>query len=156
MKGNAELIDTLNELLADELTAIMQYTVHSEMCANWGYERLHKKIEARAVEEMKHAERLIARIIFLEGLPKVGKLNKVNIGPDVAKQLAFDLQAEAQAIRMYNQAVHLADKVGDAPTRNILEEIAHDEDRHIDWLEEQHDQIKQMGLAMYLSVQAED
>jgi bacterioferritin len=153
MKGNAKLIAVMNDLLADELTATNQYMVHSEMCANWGYERLHKKIERRAIEEMKHAEKLIARIIFLEGLPKVDKLNKINIGSTVPAQLASDAKAEVGAIAAYSKAVHLADEVGDVATRTMLEEIAGDEDRHIDWLEEQVDQIKQMGVEVYLSTQ---
>jgi bacterioferritin len=153
MKGNDKLIETLNELLADELTAVMQYMVHSEMCDNWGYERLHKKIEERAIQEMKHAEKLIARILFLEGVPKVDTLNKVNIGPDIAKQFASDLKAELHAVRAYNDAIHLADKVGDAPTRTLLEETVGDEDAHVDWLEEQQDQIEQMGLELYLAGQ---
>jgi bacterioferritin len=153
VKGNAKLIATMNDLLADELTAINQYMVHSEMCSNWGYQRLHKKVEHRAIEEMKHAEKLIARIIFLEGIPKVDKLNKISIGSTVPAQFAGDLKAEMGAIAAYNKAVHLADEAGDATTRAMLEEIAHDEDRHIDWLEEQLDQIKQMGAEVYLSTQ---
>jgi bacterioferritin len=153
VKGNTKLIATLNDLLADELTAINQYMVHSEMCANWGYERLHKKIERRAIEEMKHAEKLIARIIFLEGLPKVDKLNKLHIGSTVPAQLADDLKAEMGAIAAYSKAVRLACDAGDTVTRTMLEQIAGDEDRHLDWLEEQIDQIKQMGLEVYLSTQ---
>ncbi len=156
MKGDPKLLDTLNDLLAEELAAINQYMVHSEMCANWGYERLHERIEQRAVQEMKHAETLIGRILFLEGLPKVDQLNKIKIGPDVAKQLANDLLAEYGAAKAYNAAVKLADQVKDAPTRNLLEQIARDEDAHIDWLEEQQDQIKQMGLELYLSVQTQE
>jgi len=153
MKGDPKLLETLNTLLADELTAINQYMVHSEMCANWGYQRLHERIEHRAIQEMKHAEMLIARILFLEGMPKVDKLNRVRVGPDIGKQLANDLQAELGAVKMYNAAVKLADQVKDAPTRNLLEQIARDEDAHIDWLEEQQDQIQQMGLEVYLSAQ---
>jgi bacterioferritin len=156
MKGNTKLLETLNVLLADELTAISQYMVHSEMCSNWGYEQLHKKVEARAIQEMKHAEKLIGRIIFLEGTPRVDRLNKMAIGPDVAKQLANDLKAEHGAWKMYNDAIHLADEVSDAPTRNLLEEIARDEDAHIDWLEEQQDQIKQLGIELYLANQAKE
>ena len=156
MKGNEKLLGTLNALLADELTAIMQYMVHSEMCDNWGYARLHQKIEGRARQEMKHAEQLIARIIFLEGTPKVDELNKIQIGADVAKQLAADLKSEHGAVRVYNEAIHLADKVGDAATRTLLEEILHDEDAHVDWLEEQQDQIGQMGIEMYLSTQTRE
>lgn len=156
MKGDAKLIEALNKLLADELTAINQYMVHSEMCANWGYEKLHKKIEARAIQEMKHAEQLIGRIIFLEGLPRVDALNKIAIGPDVAAQIANDLQAEVGAVRAYNEAIQLADQVKDAVTRDLLEKTAGDEDDHLDWLEEQQDQIEQMGIALYLSTQTEE
>ena len=156
MKGNSKIIAILNDLLSDELTAISQYMVHSEMCANWGYGRLHEKIEKRAIQEMKHAEKLIARIIFLEGSPTVSKLNPIRIGPDVPKQLEADLAAEMGAIRAYNEAIHLADEVGDAATRTLLESILNDEDAHLDWLEEQHDQIAQMGLPMYLATQTED
>jgi len=156
MKGDPKLIQTLNKLLADELTAVNQYMVHSEMCTNWGYERLHKQVEARAIQEMKHAEKLIARILFLEGAPRVDQLNKITIGADVPKQLASDLKAELHAVKMYNDAIHLADQVGDAPTRELLEDIAGDEDDHVDWLEEQQDQIKQMGLELYLSNQTRE
>jgi bacterioferritin len=156
MKGNDKLIRMMNDLLADELTAIGQYIVHSEMCANWGYDKLHKKIERRAIEEMKHAEKLIARILFLEGLPQVGKLNKTVIGADIPKQLASDLKAEQGAVKMYNEAIHLADQVSDAASRELLEDILQEEDAHIDWLEAQQDQIKQMSLALYLSTQTKE
>jgi len=142
--------------LADELTAINQYMVHSEMCANWGYDRLHESVEKRAVQEMHHAEKLIARIIFLEGLPTVSKLNPMSIGADVPKQLASDLAAELGAVRAYNEAIHLADESGDAATRTLLEGILKEEDDHVDWLEEQLDQIGQMGLAIYLSTQTRE
>jgi len=153
MKGDERLIKKLDELLCEELTAINQYIVHSEMCANWGYDRLHDSIEKRAIDEMKHAEKLIARILFLEGTPTVSKLNAIKIGEDVPKQFQADLSAEVEAVRNYNEAIHLADKVGDAVTRTMLEGIVHDEDAHIDWLEEQLDQISQMGAAVYLSTQ---
>jgi bacterioferritin len=156
MKGNDKVIAALNDLLADELTAINQYMVHSEMCDNWGYERLHKAVEKRAIQEMKHAEKHIARILFLEGIPRVDKLNKINVGADVAKQLANDLDAERTAWQSYNAAIVLADEIKDGPTRNMLEEIARDEDAHIDWLEAQLDQIKQMGIENYLAMQIEE
>ena len=156
MKGNPKLLATLNLLLADELTAINEYMVHSEMCSNWGYGRLHKKIEKRAIDEMKHAEKLIARILFLEGTPKVDKLNKINIGSDVPKQLANDRAAEAGAVVAYNTAIHQADQVNDAATRELLEDILKDEDAHIGWLEEQQDQITQMGVELYLSTQTRE
>jgi bacterioferritin len=156
VKGNDKLIKKLDELLADELTAVNQYIVHSEMCANWGYGRLHESVEKRAVQEMKHAEKLIARIIFLEGTPTVSKLNAVHIGQDVSKQFQSDLGAETGAVHNYNEAVHLADEVGDAATRTLLEEILKDEDAHVDWLEEQLDQIAQMGAGVYLSTQTRE
>jgi bacterioferritin len=153
MKGNDKLIAVMNQLLADELTAINQYMVHSEMCDNWGYALLHKRIEARAIQEMKHAEKLIGRILFLEGLPEVSRLNAISIGADIPKQFANDLAAEMQAVRLYNEAIHLADQVNDAVSRQLLEEILHDEDGHIDWLEEQQDQVGQLGIQLYLSTQ---
>jgi len=153
MKGNQKLIERLNALLADELAAINQYIVHSEMCANWGYDRLHESVEKRAIQEMKHAEKLIARILFLDGTPTVSKLGAIHIGADVPTQLQADLTAEHQAVRDYNEVIHLADEVGDAATRSVLEEILHDEDAHVDWLEEQLDQIEQMGVGVYLSTQ---
>ncbi len=156
MKGDAKLVSMLNDLLADELTAINQYMVHSEMCDNWGYESLHKSIEKRAIQEMKHAEKLIGRILFLEGTPKVDSLNKIRIGPDIPKQLANDLEAEVVAVKMYNEAIKLADQVGDGATRTLLEEILADEDDHVDWLEEQQDQIGHMGLAIYLSTRTKE
>jgi len=150
MKGNDKVIATLNGLLADELTAINQYMVHSEMCNNWGYEKLHKAIEKRAVEEMKHAEKLIARMLFLEGLPIVSHLKKITIGPDVETQLKNDWDAEDGAVKAYNDAIRLAVDVGDNGTRELLEGTLKDEEDHIDWLEAQLDQIKQMGIANYL------
>jgi len=143
----------LDELLSDELTAIMQYIVHAEMCANWGYQRLHQAVENRARQEMHHAETLIARIIFLEGTPTVSRLNQVHVGADVAKQLQSDLEAEVQTNRMYNEAIHLADEANDAATRELLESIVKDEDSHVDWLEEQLDQVAQLELPLYLSTQ---
>ena len=155
MKGNPKLIDTLNLLLSDELTAISQYIVHSEMCANWGYDELHDAIEKRAIDEMKHAEKLIARIIFLEGLPIVSKLGAMHIGAAVPEQLENDLQSEYGAVKGYNEGVRLAVESADNTTRALLESILHDEEDHIDWLEAQRDQIQQMGLSAYLAQQIE-
>ncbi len=153
MKGNDKIIKTLNDLLADELTAINQYMVQSEMCANWGYEKLHEAIEARAISEMKHAEKLIARLLFLEGTPVVSNLNKIHIGNDVVAQHKNDREAEQMAIQAYNQAIELAVEVGDNGTRDLMEEILEDEEEHIDWIEAQLDQIAQMGLQIYLGEQ---
>jgi bacterioferritin len=153
MKGNEKVIEKLNLLLADELTAINQYMVHSEMCANWGYEHLHEAIEKRAIDEMKHAEKLIGRIIFLEGQPTVSNLNKINIGAAVDAQHKNDQAAEVGAIKAYNDGIRLAVELGDNGTRDMLESILSDEENHIDWLEAQHDQIAQMGIQAYLSEQ---
>jgi bacterioferritin len=153
MKGNPKLIATLNDLLADELTAINQYMVHSEMANNWGYKKLHESFEKRAIDEMKHAETLIGRILFLEGSPTVSKYNKMMIGADVPKQLAGDRGMEMGAIKSYNEAIILAGEVKDYATREILEKILKDEDRHIDQIEELQDQIQQMTLQIFLSTQ---
>jgi bacterioferritin len=153
MKGNPQLVKKLNDLLREELTGINQYMVHSEMCDNWGYERLHKAIEKRAIVEMKHAEKLIGRVLFLEGSPTVSEMDAIHIGPDVPKQVENDLELEMGAVRMYNEAIRLAAEVGDGATKEILDHILSDEDEHIDWLEEQLDQIAQMGLPMYLAMQ---
>jgi bacterioferritin len=153
MKGNAALIETLNSLLADELTAINQYMVHSEMCANWGYKKLHEHFEKRAITEMKHAEALIGRILFLEGLPIVSNLRKMQIGADVPKMLAGDHAFEDDAIKSYNKGIVLAGQKNDYATREILEKILKDEDGHIDGIEELQDQIAQMSLPVFLTTQ---
>lgn len=153
MKGDERIIEKLNDLLADELTAINQYMVHSEMCANWGYEHLHEAIEKRAIEEMGHAEKLIARILFLEGTPIVSELKDINIGSEVAAQHANDWTAEEGAIKMYNKGIQLAVELADNGTRELLESILTDEEEHIDWIEVQQDQIKQIGIENYLGEQ---
>ena len=155
MKGNDKVIAALDARLADELTAINQYMVHAEMCANWGYGRLHAAVEKRAIAEMKHAEKLIERILFLEGKPTVSKLNKISIGADVEKQLKNDWKAEETAIKDYNADIRMAGDVGDHGTRELLVSILRDEEDHIDWIEMQLDQIKQLGLQNYLVEQME-
>ena len=150
MQGNEKVIKTLNDLLADELAAINQYMVHSEMCANWMYERLHGAIEKRAVDEMHHAETLIGRILFFEEQPIVTNLSQITIGADVQAQFKNDLAAETEAVRLYNEGIRLAAEVGDNGTREILESILKDEERHIDWIEAQLDQIEQIGIQNYL------
>lgn len=150
MKGNEKVIEHLNLRLAEELTAINQYIVHSEMCANWGYERLHKMIEKRAISEMKHAEKLIARILFLDGRPIVSELNKIHIGAEVPKMHSNDLSAEEAAVKGYNESIRLTLDVGDNGTRELLEEILKDEEEHIDEIEAQLDQLKQIGPQNYL------
>ncbi len=155
MKGSPKVIEVLNHLLADELTAINQYMVHSEMCANWGYAKLHEAIEKRAITEMHHAEKLIGRIIFLEGKPIVSQLNPLHIGEDVESQLKDDLQAEYEAVKAYNAAIRLAVEESDHGTRALLESILQDEEEHADWIEAQLDQIAHMGLQNYLVEQTD-
>lgn len=154
MKGNEKLIKTLNELLTDELTAIGQLMVHSEMCHNWGYEALHQRIEKQAIDEMRHAEWLIQRILFLEGMPIVSKLNEMKIGKSVLEMLTNDQNAEQGAIRAYNAGVALASEVGDESTGDLLTAILKMEEGHHDWAQKQRTQIEQMGLENYLSNQA--
>lgn len=153
MKGNPKLIEALNSLLADELTAINQYMVHSEMSANWGYRKLHEHFEKRAITEMKHAEKLIGRILFLEGIPIVSKLKEIHIGSDIPKQLDYDHTAEEGAIKTYNAAIKLAGEVNDFATRDMLQNILNDEDAHIDGIEELQDEISQMTLPVFLTTQ---
>jgi len=155
MKGNPKLVETLNALLADELTAISQYMVHSGMSENWGYSKLHDHFEKRAIDEMKHAERLIGRVLFLEGTPTVSRLLDMHIGAEVPKQLENDHMAEEGAIKAYNAAIVVAGDVADFATRDVLEDILKDEDRHIDKIEELQDQIRQMTLGVFLSTQVE-
>jgi bacterioferritin len=150
MKGNEKIIEHLNMRLTEELTAINQYMVHSEMCDAWGYGKLHKVIEKRAIDEMKHAEKLIARILFLEGRPIVSNLNKVHIGAEVPKMHENDRAAEESAILGYNESIRLAADVGDNGTRDMLVAILKEEEDHIDNLEAQLDQISQMGIQNYL------
>lgn len=156
MKGDDRLLTVLNELLADELTAINQYMVHSEMCDNWGYARLHKAIEAQAMDEMHHAEWLIRRIIFLEGTPVVSKLNPMKIGINVLDMVTNDQEAEVGAVNSYNNAITLAHEASDQASADLLLRILKMEEDHVDWAEIQRSQIKQMGLENYLTNQTED
>jgi len=156
MKGNDRIIAKLNDLLADELTAIDQYMVHAELDDNWGYERLHEMIQKRAIDEMKHAERLISRIVFLDGRPIVSVLKAMHIGAEVPAQHENDWAAEDGAIKSYNDGIRLAVEIGDNGSRELMESILKDEEAHIDWIETQLDEIKQMGIQTYLSQQVED
>lgn len=155
MKGNDKIIEVLNQLLADELTAINQYMVHSEMCDNWGYDSLHKAIEGQARDEMHHAEWLIQRIIFLEGMPVVTRLNPMKIGKTVPEMVGNDEEAELGAVRAYNSAIRLAHEVDDQATVDLLTKIVKMEEGHVDWAEKQRAQIEQMGLENYLTNQTE-
>ena len=153
MKGNEKVLACLNSLLADELTAISQYMVHSEMCDNWQYAALHKAAEKRAIDEMKHAEKLIGRLLFLEGTPVVSKLNEIHIGASVEAQHRNDTAAEVGAVKAYNDGIRLSGEAGDNGTKDLLTSILADEEAHLDWLEAQHDQIEQIGIQTYLAQQ---
>ena len=155
MKGNKELLMTLNSLLADELTAINQYMVHSEMCENWGYGKLHFAIRKQAMDEMHHAEWLIERIIFFEGAPTVSRLNPIRIGKTVLEMISNDKDDELNAVLAYNNAIKLAREIGDQGTVELLTKILKMEEGHVDWAEIQRAQIDQMELENYLVNQIE-
>ena len=153
MKGNEKIIEHLNMRLAEELTTINQYMVHAEMCEIWKYKKLDETIQKRAIAEMRHAEKLISRILFLEGTPVVSNLLQIRIGPEVPKMHEYDHGAEEVAIRGYNATIRMAVEAGDNNTKVLLESILKEEEDHIDWIEGQLDQIKQMGLQNYLAEQ---
>ena len=155
MKGNKELITVLNSLLADELTVINQYMVQSEMCANWGYSKLHKAIRKQAMDEMLHAEWLIERIIFFEGVPIVSKLNPIKIGKTVSEIISNNDNTELDVVSSYNDAIKLAREVDDQGTLELLTKILIMEEGHVDWAEKQQAQIDQMGIENYLVSQTE-
>jgi bacterioferritin len=149
MKGNEKLLEVMNSLLADELTAINQYMVHSEMCENWGYGKLHKAIRKQAMDEMFHAEWLIERIIFLDGAPTVSNLNPMKIGKTVLEMIKNDNGDELDAVHKYNAAIQLGRQVDDQGSVDLLTKILKMEG-HVDWAEMQRAQIEQMGLENYL------
>ena len=155
MKGNAKLLEALNEILTGELTAINQYFIHAKMCDNWGFERLAHKNREESISEMKHADELIERILFLDGVPNMQRLDKVRVGESVSEQLKLDLQLEQVAIPRFNKAIALAVDVADNTTRELLEDMLTSEEEHVDWLEAQLQQIKDMGYERYLSNQTE-
>ena len=154
MKGNSKVIQILNDRLAEELTAISQYMVHSEMCANWGFQKLHAAIEKQAIDEMKHAEMHIGRILFLEGAPTVSKLHKIKIGKTVEEIVAIDEDDEIDAVKAYNDSIAACEAAGDNGSADMLRKILQDEERHVDWGETQRELIQQMGLQNYLATQA--
>ncbi|MGA9118172.1 MAG: bacterioferritin [Bacteroidota bacterium] len=155
MKGNAKLLTVLNQLLADELTAINEYMVHSEMCENWGYTKLHADIRGKAMDEMHHAEWLIERLIFFDGTPTVSKLNPIKIGKTVSDMIDRANSDELDAVRSYNEAIKLAREVNDQGTVDLLSKILKMEEGHVDWAEMQRAQIDQMGMENYLVNKAE-
>ena len=155
MKGKPEVLEALGEMLKEELGAISQYFVHSEMCENWGYGRLSDLIKKQAIGEMKHAEVLIERILFLEGLPNMADLPKLNIGKEVKQQLQNDLDLELSAVAAYNNAIVACRKAGDGGTEELFKVILKDEEGHVDFLETQLGVIKDVGIENYLLEQTE-
>jgi bacterioferritin len=153
MKGNPDVINLLNTVLTGELTAVNQYFLHAKMCENWGYQRLAEHVRKESIDEMKHADKLIERILFLEGVPNVQRLGKINIGQKVAEQLKLDLAVEMEAVPRLNDGIKLCRDIGDNGTEDLLTHILTSEEAHIDWLEAQLSQIAQMGEANYLAQQ---
>ena len=153
MQGNPKVIVALNEALKEELTAISQYFLHAEMCDNWHYHKLGEFIKKQSIDEMKHAESLIERILFLDGTPNMTELMHLNIGQTVKEQLESDLKLEIAAVTMYNRSVATAREAGDNASRELFERLLKDEEEHVDWLEAQLHQIKEMGYERYLSQQ---
>lgn len=153
MKGDRRILDTLNDVLTAELTAINQYFVHGEMCENWGYARLQKIVRKHSIGEMKHAEEVIEQILFLEGVPNMQRLAKINIGESVAEQLKLDLALEVDAVGRLNKGIETCRAADDNTTRQLLERILADEEEHIDWIEAQLALIEQVGIQNYLAQQ---
>ncbi len=156
MKGDKQVLDLLNDVLTAELTAINQYFVHAKMMKNWGYDRLAAKEREESIDEMKHADAVIERILFLEGVPNMQRLSKVNVGETVKEQLELDLQEEYRARARLNDGIKLCRDLGDSGTKDLLEKILVSEEEHIDWIETQLELIRQVGEANYLSQQIKD
>ena len=153
MKGNAKLIDMLNQVLTGELTGINQYFVHAKMCENWGYRRLAERVRKESIDEMKHADELIERILYLEGVPNLQRLGKVRVGETVPEQFKLDHALETEAVALLNKGIELAVEVHDNGSRDLLEDILESEEAHVNWLEAQLDLIKQVGVQNYLAQQ---
>ena len=153
MKGNDEVLTLLNNLLTNELTAINQYFIHAKMCANWGFERLAHKVREESIDEMKHADLVISRILFLEGVPNLQRLNKLHVGETVKEQLEGDLQLEYTAIAFLNQGIDTARRLADNATEDLFTKILVSEEEHADWLETQLELIRQVGEQNYLAQQ---
>ena len=156
MKGNPKVITALNEALKEELQAINQYFLHGEMCENWKYDRLAKHIKMESIDEMKHAEALIERILFLDGIPSMTEPMTLSVGDNVKSQLESDLNLELRAVAMYNRFVKLASDEGDNASRDLFVRLLKDEEGHVDWLEAQVHQIRELGYERYLSQQLRD
>ncbi|HUJ29007.1 MAG TPA: bacterioferritin [Myxococcales bacterium] len=156
MKVAAQIVPLLNDVLTAELTAVNQYFLHARLCDHWGYQRLYEKVRHESIEEMKHADVLIDRILFLEGMPNLQKLNKINIGETVPEQFQLDLAVEYEAVKRLNDAIEACRAAGDNGTRDLLEHMLREEEEHADWLETQLEAIKQIGAERYLSEQLKD
>ena len=153
MKGNPKVIALLNDALKEELSAINQYFLHAEMCENWNYSKLGDYIKKQSIDEMKHAEELIERILFLDGTPNMTETLKIVVGQNVREQLENDLKLEIGAVAMYNRSAAIAREEGDNASRALFEKLLKDEEDHVDWLEAQLHQIKEIGYERYLSQQ---
>jgi bacterioferritin len=156
MQGNPKVIAELNAALKEELAAINQYFIHAEMCENWKYDKLAHFIKKQSIDEMKHAEALIERILFLDGTPSLTDPMHINIGQNVKEQLESDLSLELGAVKMYNASIQIARVEGDNASRELFEKLLKDEESHVDWLEAQVYQIKEIGYERYLSRQIGD
>jgi bacterioferritin len=153
MQGNPEIIELLNEVLTAELTAVNQYFIHAKMCGNWGYSRLEERIRHESIDEMKHAEALIERILYFDGVPNLQRLFPLRVGETVAEQFRNDLEVEYAAVERLNRGIAAAVAASDNGTRHLLEEILVSEEEHIDWLETQLEAMRQLGDAAYLAEQ---
>jgi bacterioferritin len=156
MRGHDEVIELLNEVLTGELTAINQYFLHAKMCENWGYKRLASHVRDESIDEMKHAETLTDRILYLEGIPNLQRLSPLRIGETVPEQLGNDLAVEMAALQRLNEGIALCSRLGDNGTRELLEDILVEEENHVDWLETQLETIRQIGVEHYLAQQLHD
>jgi bacterioferritin len=156
MQGDPTIIELLNDVLTAELTAINQYFVHAKMCSNWGYERLAEHAREESIEEMKHADEIIERILFFEGVPNMQRLNPVRVGETVPEQFRLDLELEYAAVERLNEGIAQCVAAGDNATRAMLEQILVSEEDHIDWIETQREAIRQLGETHYLAQQLHD
>src|ERR1017187_5225853 len=156
MKGNPKVIAALNEALKEELTAINQYFLHAEMCENWHYDRLGSYIKKQSIDEMKHAEALIERILFLDETPSMTEPMQLTIGKNVKEQLASDLKLEIEAVGFYNRAVQISREEADNASRELFERLLKDEEELVDWLEAQLHQIHEIGYERYLAAQVHE
>jgi bacterioferritin len=153
VKGDTQVIALLNDVLSAELTAVNQYWLHARLCENWGYERLWNKIREESLEEMKHADELIARILYLDGMPNLQRLGKIDVGETVPEQFKLDLEVEYEAVKRLNEGIEACRAKGDNGTRALLEKMLADEEDHVDWLEEQQRLVETLGESAYLAEQ---